>query len=77
MSEELLKRITSDPAICGGRPRVNGTRMRVMDILELLAAGASHAEILEDYPYIQADDIRACLIYAARNVEHPDYRVAA
>lgn len=77
MNEELLKRITSDPTICGGRPRVSGTRMRVVDILELLAAGASHDEILKDYPYIQADDIRACLVYAARNADHPTVRLAA
>ena len=58
-------RISVDPAICGGRPVVTGTRMRVKDILELLASGAPEAEIVADYPYVEAADIRACLAYAA------------
>jgi uncharacterized protein (DUF433 family) len=69
-------RIVSNPAVCGGRPTVRGLRMRVKDVLDLLAAGASHAEILEDYPYLEAEDIRACLSYAARQVDHPVLRVA-
>lgn len=46
--------------------------MRVIDVLELLAAGESHAEILSDYPYLEADDIVACLLYAARRLDHPN-----
>ena len=64
-------RITIDSAICGGRPIVLGTRVRVSDILEMLADGASEAEIVADYPYIAAEDIRACLAYAASVADHP------
>lgn len=64
MSE--LHRITINPAQCGGRPCIRGLRVRVKDILDLLAAGASHEEILEDYPYLEAGDITAALEYAAR-----------
>lgn len=61
----LLDRISINPAIVHGRPAVRGTRMRVSDVLSLLAAGADEAEILEDYPYVRAEDIKACLAYAA------------
>ena len=57
-------RISIDPAVCGGRPTVTGTRMRVTDILEALAAGVSEDELLADFPYVSRDDIRACLAYA-------------
>ena len=53
-----LNRITTDPQLCGGRPCIRHMRIRVKDILDLLASGASTAEILEDYPYLEADDIR-------------------
>ena len=66
----LLERITIDPEVVHGRPVVRGTRMRVADVLSLLASGASEAEILEDYPYLTADDIRACLAYAAAQADH-------
>lgn len=69
---ELLERITIRPEQCGGRPCVRGMRMRVIDVLELLAAGESQAQILEDYPYLEADDIAACLLYAARRLNHPN-----
>jgi len=68
---ELLDRITSDPEICGGRPIVRGLRIRVSDILGMLAAGASRAEILRDYPYLEDADISAALEYAARTSDHP------
>lgn len=61
-----LHRITVDPEQCGGRPCLRGLRVRVKDVLDLLAAGASRDEILEDYPYLEADDITAALEYAAR-----------
>lgn len=61
----LLDRIAIDPEVVHGRPRVRGTRMRVSDVLALLAAGASTSEILEDYPYLDSDDIKACLEFAA------------
>jgi uncharacterized protein (DUF433 family) len=66
----LLERITIDPQVVHGRPVVRGTRMRVADVLSLLASGASEAEILEDYPYLTADDVRACLAYAAAQADH-------
>ena len=67
----LVDRIVVNPEIVHGRPAVRGTRVRVTDVLSLLAAGASEAEILEDYPYLTADDIRACLAYAAAQADHP------
>lgn len=66
----LLARISIDPGVVHGRPAIRGTRMRVSDVLSLLAAGADEAEILEDYPYLEADDIRACLEYAAAQADH-------
>ncbi len=67
---ETLGRITVDPEICGGRPTIRGMRIRVQDILELLANGASREEILEDYSYLEDEDITAALQYAARAVDH-------
>ena len=68
---ELLSRITLDPEQCGGRPCVRSLRIRVSDVLELLAAGETAAEVLAEYPYLEADDISACLLYAARRLGHP------
>ena len=59
-----------DPQVVHGRPRIRGTRMRVTDVLSLLAAGAPEAEILADYPYLSADDVKACLEYAAAQADH-------
>ena len=66
-----LARITIVADVCGGRPTIRGLRVRVQDILELLAAGASRKEILEDYPYLEDADITASLQYAARELDHP------
>ena len=66
-----MSRITFDPAQCGGRPCIRGMRIRVKDVLELLAAGVSETEILTDYPYLEQEDIRACLAFAAAEVDHP------
>jgi uncharacterized protein (DUF433 family) len=65
-----LDRITSDPAVMHGRPVVRGLRIRVTDVLSLLAAGATHAEIVADYEYLEEDDILACLEYAAAQTDH-------
>ena len=62
----LLDHITINAAQCGGRACIRGTRIRVSDILELLAAGETHEQILADYPYLEQDDIFAALRYAAR-----------
>ena len=71
-----LTRITVDPQLCGGRPCIRQTRIRVKDILDLLASGASTEEIMEDYPYLEADDIKASLEYAAHQMDHPVLSVA-
>lgn len=73
---EALERITVDPAQCGGRPCIRGMRIRVSDILELLAAGESREQILVDYPYLEAEDITATLLYAARHLDHPVLKAA-
>lgn len=67
---DLLKRITVESGKCGGRPCVRSTRMRVMDVLQLLSSGADHAEILRDYPTLEKEDILACLEFAARQTDH-------
>jgi uncharacterized protein (DUF433 family) len=71
MPSQRLNRITINDAQCGGRPCIRGMRIRVTDILELLSEGASFEEILEDYPYLQRDDILAAIEYAARQTDHP------
>lgn len=74
MSE--LHRITVDAAQCGGRPCLRGLRIRVKDVLDLLAAGAERAEILTDHPLLEPEDITAALEYAAQQTDHPVLRVA-
>ncbi len=74
MSE--LHRITVNPEQCGGRPCIRGLRIRVRDILDLLAAGASREEILEDFPYLETEDITAALEFAASQSDHPILHVA-
>ena len=69
-------RITIDPKVCGGRPCIRGLRIRVSDVLEMLAAGASRKEILADYPYLEAEDIAAALSFAAHQTDHLILRVA-
>lgn len=64
----LLDRITLNPNQCGGRPCVRGMRIRVSDILDLLASGQSSDEILAAYPYLERDDIAACSRFASRKV---------
>lgn len=76
MESPALERITVNPAQCGGRPCIRGMRIRVSDILELLAAGESREQILADYPYLEAQDITATLLYAARQFDHPILKAA-
>jgi uncharacterized protein (DUF433 family) len=71
-----IGRITIDAAVCGGRPCVRGTRVRVKDVLDLLAAGATREEILQDFPYLEPEDITAVLEFAARQSDHPVMRSA-
>ena len=68
--DNLLNRITFNPRQCGGRPCIRGLRIRVKDVLDMLAGGATEAEILQDFPYLEREDIRACLEYAAAQVDH-------
>jgi uncharacterized protein (DUF433 family) len=74
---KLLERITIEPGKCGGRPCIRGYRLRVSDLLELVASGASREEILEDYPFLEAEDITAALTYAARQADHTVLAVAS
>jgi uncharacterized protein (DUF433 family) len=67
----LLDRITIEPGKMGGRPCIRRMRIRVTDVLEMLAGGASQAQILADYPDLEEDDIRASLAYAAVQLSHP------
>jgi uncharacterized protein (DUF433 family) len=72
---ETTERITINPLQCGGRPCIRGMRIRVIDILDLLAAGLNTDQILEELPDLEAEDIHAALKYAARRLDHP--RLAA
>ena len=69
--ETLLKRITSNPRQCGGRPCIRGMRIRVSDVLDLLAAGLSMDQILQEMPDLEMEDIKAALAYARRRIDHP------
>lgn len=61
----LLERITLNAEVCGGKPTIRNMRFTVTQMLQLLASGMSHNDILDDYPYVEEDDIKAVLIYAA------------
>ena len=67
----LLDRITINPEQCGGRPCIRGMRIRIIDILDLYAAGLSAEQILEELPDLEPEDLRAALWYAARKLDHP------
>ena len=69
--ESTNERITFNADQCGGRPCIRGMRIRVKDVLDLLAASVPETEILEDYPYLEKEDIAACLKYAAAEIDHP------
>lgn len=64
-------RIVSTEGICGGRPRVRGTRARVVDVIDMLASGMSEEEIVQDYPYLTREDSQECLRYVRRFVDFP------
>jgi uncharacterized protein (DUF433 family) len=65
-----LERITLNPNQCGGRPCIRGMRIRVKDVLDMLSEGATQQAILADFPDLQPEDIRACIAYAARYLDH-------
>ena len=70
METALLKRITIIPGLMGGKPTIRGMRFKVSDVLDYLSSGMSEAEILEDFPYLEKEDIKACLQYAAKKLDH-------
>jgi uncharacterized protein (DUF433 family) len=74
--DNLMKRITYNPGIFGGKAIVRGMRFRVVDMLEMLASGMTSKEILDDFPYLEAEDIQACLYYAAQKLNHPRLHAA-
>jgi len=67
---DLLARITADPGIFGGKPIIRGHRLAVEHVLGMLAAGDTPDELLREYPWLESDDVRACLAYARRLVGH-------
>nr|VFK38497.1 MAG: Uncharacterized conserved protein, DUF433 family [Candidatus Kentron sp. SD]VFK44836.1 MAG: Uncharacterized conserved protein, DUF433 family [Candidatus Kentron sp. SD]VFK80044.1 MAG: Uncharacterized conserved protein, DUF433 family [Candidatus Kentron sp. SD] len=69
MNLELEQRITCNPEQCGGRPCIRGMRIRVADILEMLAEGVSQEEILDDFPDLEIADIQACLYFAVKRMD--------
>jgi uncharacterized protein (DUF433 family) len=68
---EKLTRITQTPGQCGGKPCIRGMRIRVSDILEMMAENVTAEEILADFPDLEPADIQACLLFAARRTEFP------
>lgn len=68
--DELLARITTNPEIFGGKPIVRGRRLAVEHVLGMLAAGDTVDTIVAGYPWLEGDDVRACLLYARRIVGH-------
>ncbi len=75
-NESVLQRITVNPLVCGGRPCIRGMRIRVSDVLDLLANGLTPQEIIEELPDLTLEDIQACLVYVARRFEHPILQTA-
>jgi uncharacterized protein (DUF433 family) len=70
VSTDLLDRITTNPGQCGGKPCIRGMRIRVTDLLDMLAANVSMAQILSDFPDLQPEDIQAALQFAAQRANH-------
>jgi uncharacterized protein (DUF433 family) len=68
---KLLERITHNPGIMGGKPIIRGMRFGVNDVLSYMAGGMTVGELLEDFPYLEREDIQACLIFAANIINHP------
>ena len=68
---ELMERITVNPDQCGGRPCVRGMRIRVSDVLDLLAAGLTSVDIVLELPDLETSDVTACLRFASRRLDHP------
>jgi uncharacterized protein (DUF433 family) len=71
MTRDIPSRITFNSNQCGGKPCVRGMRIRVSDVLSLLANGLSTNQIIEELPDLEAEDIQACLVYAISRIDHP------
>jgi len=67
---DLTSRITIDPEQCGGRPCIRGMRIRVIDVLDMLGSGMTEAEILEQFPYLEREDLLASLQFASKRLDH-------
>jgi uncharacterized protein (DUF433 family) len=72
-----IERITLDPAVMSGKPCIRGLRVTVANVLRQLASGRTHQQILESYPYLEPEDIEACLAYAAVRVDDEELSLAA
>lgn len=68
---KLIERITVDKSQCGGRPCIRGMRIRVADVLEVLANGLTMDEVLHEFPDLEREDIQACLRFASQRFDHP------
>jgi uncharacterized protein (DUF433 family) len=66
-----LQRITTNPKQCGGRPCIRGMRIRVIDVLDLLAVGLTHQQVIEELPDLELEDIQAVLQFARERLDHP------
>jgi uncharacterized protein (DUF433 family) len=77
MREELLKRIAADPKLCGGKPCIKGTRIYVSIILDALAEGLTPEEIIDHYPSLQVEDIRAAVAYGAELAQENVWKISA
>jgi len=77
MREELLERITADPKLCGGKPCIKGTRIYVSIILNALAEGLTPEEIIDHYPSLQVEDIRAAVAYGAELAQENVWKISA
>lgn len=71
MNNALLNRITFNPDQCGGKPCVRNMRIRVSDVISLLANGMTTDEVLKEMPDLSREDVQACLLYAAKKIDHP------
>ncbi|MBI2943791.1 MAG: DUF433 domain-containing protein [Candidatus Wallbacteria bacterium] len=75
--DELLARVSTNPAVCGGKPCIRGTRIYIAIILDSLAEGATPAEILQQYPSLVLEDVHAALAYAAELAQENTWRLTA
>jgi uncharacterized protein (DUF433 family) len=75
METELLNRITNNPGIFNGKPIIRSMRFKVADVLGYFAAGMTTEEILNDFPFLEREDIKAALLYTAERIDHPIIKV--